>query len=230
MRKEESDPSNKSANEHEHTLSQVTRWLEWIWDLKRLRSFELCLGVNALALVLNENFRKLGCLELWWLGGIYSPQPPSSGWGRLLAMGAPDCPVRHQIGLVHCLVHRHVTQLLGFRSSRPLALLSSCGTGQSGALWLCTLTLSLHCSRVRYFCSRPLRADSRCPLTHRIVRWIIVERACRNPRLAGLSCTVLVHQTLSGAPFLSTLKFLLLLQIGSLTWVFIGLYWTFLHL
>jgi hypothetical protein len=28
MRKEESDPSNKSANEHEHTLSQVTRWLE----------------------------------------------------------------------------------------------------------------------------------------------------------------------------------------------------------
>jgi hypothetical protein len=28
MRKEQSDPSNKSANEHEHTLSQVTRWLE----------------------------------------------------------------------------------------------------------------------------------------------------------------------------------------------------------
>jgi hypothetical protein len=28
----------------------------------------LCLGVNALALVLNGNFRKLGCLELWWLG------------------------------------------------------------------------------------------------------------------------------------------------------------------
>jgi hypothetical protein len=27
MRKEESDPSNKSAKEHEHTLSQVTRWL-----------------------------------------------------------------------------------------------------------------------------------------------------------------------------------------------------------
>jgi hypothetical protein len=52
--------------------------------------FELCLGVNALALVLNENFRKLGCLELWWLGGIYSPQPPRSRWGRLLAMGALD--------------------------------------------------------------------------------------------------------------------------------------------
>jgi hypothetical protein len=24
--------------------------------------------VNVLALVLNENFRRLGCLELWWLG------------------------------------------------------------------------------------------------------------------------------------------------------------------
>jgi hypothetical protein len=31
-------------------------------------SFDLCLGVNALALVLNENLRKLGCLEWWWLG------------------------------------------------------------------------------------------------------------------------------------------------------------------
>jgi hypothetical protein len=46
--------------------------------------------VNALALVLNENFRKLGCLELWWLRGIYSPQPPRNRWSRLLAMGAPD--------------------------------------------------------------------------------------------------------------------------------------------
>jgi hypothetical protein len=30
--------------------------------------FDLCLEVNALALVLNENFGRLGCLELWWLG------------------------------------------------------------------------------------------------------------------------------------------------------------------
>jgi hypothetical protein len=28
MRKEESDPSNKSSNKHKQTLSQVTRWLE----------------------------------------------------------------------------------------------------------------------------------------------------------------------------------------------------------
>jgi hypothetical protein len=36
------------------------------------------------------------------VGGIYSPQPPISHWGSLLAMGAPDSPV--------C---RHITQLLG---------------------------------------------------------------------------------------------------------------------
>jgi hypothetical protein len=47
-------------------------------------------------------------------------------------MGAPDSPVRHRIGPVHCPVRRHVTQPLGFWRSRPLASLSSYGTGQSG--------------------------------------------------------------------------------------------------
>jgi hypothetical protein len=67
------------------------------------------------------------------VGGIYSPQPPSSRWGRLLAMGAPDSLVRHRTGTVGYPVRRHVTQLLGFGGSRSLAPLSSCGTGQSGA-------------------------------------------------------------------------------------------------
>jgi hypothetical protein len=35
----------------------------------------MCLGVNALALVLNVISEKLGCQMLWWLRGIYSPQP-----------------------------------------------------------------------------------------------------------------------------------------------------------
>jgi hypothetical protein len=60
----------------------------------------MCLGVNALALVLNVKCWKLGCLEWWWLGGIYSPQPPKDRWGRLLSMVAvrratEHCPVRH---------------------------------------------------------------------------------------------------------------------------------------
>jgi hypothetical protein len=31
----------------------------------------ICLGVNALALVLNVKCWKLGCLEWWWLGGVF---------------------------------------------------------------------------------------------------------------------------------------------------------------
>jgi hypothetical protein len=47
------------------------------------------------------------------IGGIYSPQPPSSCWGKLLAVDAPDSPVRHRTDPVHCPMHRHVTQSLG---------------------------------------------------------------------------------------------------------------------
>jgi hypothetical protein len=94
------------------------------------------------------------------VGGIYSPQPPTSRWGRMMSMGAPDSPVRHWTGTVGCPVRRHVTQLLRFGSSRPLAPLSFCGTGQSGATSYsvrCTSdfcsdfwrALFLHCSRVR---------------------------------------------------------------------------------
>jgi hypothetical protein len=68
MRKGESDPSNKSAkNTNKHSLKSLGGWNDFE-DLERLRSFDLCLGGNALALVLNENIRRLGCLELWWLG------------------------------------------------------------------------------------------------------------------------------------------------------------------
>jgi hypothetical protein len=96
MRKEESDPSTRAQkNTNKHSLKSLGGWNEFgTW--RGFGSFELCLGVNALALVLNKNFRGLGCLELWWLGGIYSPQPPTSRWGRLLSMGAPDSLVRHR--------------------------------------------------------------------------------------------------------------------------------------
>jgi hypothetical protein len=135
---------------------------------------EMCLRVNALALVLNENFRKLGCLELWWLGGIYSPQPPKKPLERLLSMGAPDNPV--------CC---HVTQPLGFGAKSTVGALSSCGTGQSmphrtGPVY-CPVRLRLcgsdsartvlHCSSVSGLCSRPLHELPVAPLAHRIVWW-----------------------------------------------------------
>jgi hypothetical protein len=53
---------------------------------------------------LNEMFEKLGCLEWWWLGGIYSPNHQLNRWGGCLSMGAPDT--------IRCA--SHVTQPLGF--------------------------------------------------------------------------------------------------------------------
>jgi hypothetical protein len=56
----------------------------------------LCFGVKFRALVLNALAEKLGYLEWWWLGGIYSPNHQNSRWGGLLSMGTPDSPVRHR--------------------------------------------------------------------------------------------------------------------------------------
>jgi hypothetical protein len=82
----------------------------------------LCLVLIALALVLNEMSEKLGCLEWWWLGGIYSPQLPHSRWGGCLSMGAPDSPVRQP---------RHPT--VRILKILTVGALTSCRTGQSGA-------------------------------------------------------------------------------------------------
>jgi hypothetical protein len=97
----------------------------------------------------------------------------------------------HRTGPVHCPVRRQVTQPLGFWSSRPFASLSSCGIGQSGA----PLTLCFD-SAAALFIYQPLLQStvawsSRCsagapdsPVAHRTVRWILVECACWNPRVA----------------------------------------------
>jgi hypothetical protein len=67
------------------------------------------------------------------VGGIYSPQSLPSRWQRLLAMGAPDSPVRHRTTTMHCPVCATSAQPLGLgavdRWSRGL----SCCTRQSGA-------------------------------------------------------------------------------------------------
>jgi hypothetical protein len=120
---------------------------------------EMCLGVNALALVLNVISKKHGCQRLWWLGVFIAPNHLGSHWPRLLATGAPDSPVRHQTGTVPCPVHRHVTQPLGFGAESTVGALSSCGTGQSGAPLTCC---SNFCAALLICQSRPLRAGSRC--------------------------------------------------------------------
>jgi hypothetical protein len=78
-----------------HSLKSLSGWNEFgAW--RGFDSFELCLGVNALAIVLNENLRKTWMPGVEEVGGIYSPQPPNGCWGRLLSMGASDSPVRHR--------------------------------------------------------------------------------------------------------------------------------------
>jgi hypothetical protein len=76
--------------------------------------FEMCLGVNDIALVLNVNFRKLGWIEWRWLGCIYSLQPLPSCWLSLLSMDTPDSPVVYRTG--HCSLSGacHVSTSLGF--------------------------------------------------------------------------------------------------------------------
>jgi hypothetical protein len=47
---------------------------------------------------------KLECIEVWWLGGIYSPNHQKNRWWRPLSYGAPDSPVVHRTGTIHCPV------------------------------------------------------------------------------------------------------------------------------
>jgi hypothetical protein len=139
---------------------------------------------GSIALIVSWSGVYCSCIECnvqnaWMLGvvvvgGIYSPQPPNGRWGRLLSMGAPDSSVRHRTGTVGCLVRRHVTQPLGFGSSRPLVPLSSCGTRQSSATPDTVRCASNFCSdfwrALLMHQSRPLREVAIAPLVHQTVR------------------------------------------------------------
>jgi hypothetical protein len=123
MRKEESDPRNKSAkNTNKLSLKSLGEWNVFgTW-----RDFDSIENVSWSECT--SSCIECEVLETWMLGmvvvgGIYSPQPPKNRWGGLLSMGTPDT--------VRCA--SHVTQPLGFRSCRLLEALSSSGTGQSGA-------------------------------------------------------------------------------------------------
>jgi hypothetical protein len=76
--------------------------------------FGMCLGVNAIALVLNRNFRKTWMPLKEVVGGIYSLQPLPSHWLNLLAMGTSDSPVAHWTDTVHCSVCATSARPLGF--------------------------------------------------------------------------------------------------------------------
>jgi hypothetical protein len=141
----------------------------------------------------------------------------------------------------HCPVRCHVTQPLVFGSSWPLEALSSCGTGHVLFTVRCasdfcsdfcrallrtvdfaelTVALDSHCSSgapdspVNYSGVCLLKPKSgwfspvwtwcnrHCPVAHRTVR-------CVRPHHTWFLCSF---------------------EFGSLTWIFIGLCWTFVHL
>jgi hypothetical protein len=143
MRKEKGQSKWQDNKRTQNTLSQVPNGIELIWRLREGSIYLMCLGVEYFALVLNEMFGMLGWLWMRWLGVFIAPNHFHGCWWRLLAMGAPDSPMRHRTDTVPCPVRRHVTQPLGFWAVDRWRRLSSCGTGQSGAtpdspvpLWL----------------------------------------------------------------------------------------------
>jgi hypothetical protein len=93
MRKEESDPSNKSTkNLNKLSLKSLGEWnvfgtwrgFDSIENVSWSECTSSCIGCEV--------------METWTLGvvvvgGIYSPQPPNNRWGRLLSMGTPDSPM-----------------------------------------------------------------------------------------------------------------------------------------
>jgi hypothetical protein len=150
----------------------------------------LCMSTIWLGMLLG-----LPHFEVAGWGSIYSHQPNCSRWRRLLAMGAPDSPVRHRTvsGAPHLVVRAWSWSTVGgfvlmrHRTVRcPSNLL----------LWL----LSCYCAAMFTRQSRPLCADSRCsagapdsPVVHRTVRC-----AWKTWSWRVWSVRPLVHRTLSG--------------------------------
>jgi hypothetical protein len=143
------------------SLSQATKSLEWIWDLERIWSFVLCLGVKSTALVLNAMVEKPVCLEVWWLGVFIAPTTKMAVGrlsidGRTGQSGAP-------LDTVWCA--SHVTQPLGFDRWSFVNLghrtVRWC-TGQSLFIVQCAfcrlLWLYAHCPRIVVLFRFPLES------------------------------------------------------------------------
>jgi hypothetical protein len=145
---------------------------------------------------------KLGCIEVWWLGGIYSPNHQNGRWWGLLSYGALDSLVRQPhhpsvgfwpLELLTCgppespVVHRTVTVHCPVRLLAHALTSAHAGAHYSVLLFLCRRSLALYS---RYSAGTP---DS--PVLHRTVRLIIAECLPEFPKLASLRWSTLVHRT-----------------------------------
>jgi hypothetical protein len=105
MGKKKSDPRARAQKNTAKLSLLVTIALSGIGTWRDFDSLDLCLVLNALALVLNVLAEKLGCLEVWWLGGGVFIAPTTK-----VAVGRGCCRRAHRT--VRCA--SHVTQPLGF--------------------------------------------------------------------------------------------------------------------
>jgi hypothetical protein len=115
---------------------------------------QMCVGVNALALVLNGNFRKLGCLEWWWLGVFIA-------LNHHIVVGAGCCRWAHRTvrcATGRCQVRQPRRPTVRVLEQLTVGGLSSSGTRQSGA------APNRHCS----VSGAPLTGDSDsvCTILH----------------------------------------------------------------
>jgi hypothetical protein len=173
MRKEESDPSNKSTkNTNKHSLKSLGGLNEFgTW--RGFDFFELCREVNALGHVLNENFRRLRCLELWWLGvfiALNHQRAVGDGccrWAHQTLSGAPPhhptVKVRKQLTVGRFVLLRHRTV--------------RCHTGQVLFTVWCASDFYRALLRIVAFAESTVALDSCCstgapdsPVAHRMVQ------------------------------------------------------------
>jgi hypothetical protein len=139
----------------------------------------MCLGVNALALVLNVISEKLGCQKLWWLGVFIAPNHFGSRWGGRCrwAHRTVRCTTGQVLCVVRCAATSPTVRVRSSVDRWSFVLLRHrtvrCHTGQSGApLTSC----SDFCAALLIYQSQLLHAGSRCcagspdsPVAHRTV-------------------------------------------------------------
>jgi hypothetical protein len=163
---------------------------------------------------------------------------------ELWLVGPPGCPVVHRTSPVGCPVcHPCVLWLLRVLAciqcacSRPLARSSRCSAGSPGSP-VCTghvrWIIAERKSEAGEFRVAFLWGTGHCPVVHRTVRWIIVERLCVFPKVRSSASSALVHRTLSGGAPDSSVRqtraafgYHLLSLLNPFLGLFIGFLWTF---
>jgi hypothetical protein len=103
MGKKKSDPSARAQRIRAKLFLLVTNCFEWNWDLERLWFNIIVSCIECTSSCIECVGWKLGCLEVWWLGGIYSPNHKNGRWEGLLSKAHRT--VRYA---------SHITQPLGF--------------------------------------------------------------------------------------------------------------------